>query len=161
LLVFLKCYHLLITKVKVKTMKRISVLLFIATYFFATSCGKEDEVGFTSLIGSWTYTTPDEKITVSFDIVGGDSELLKVTNQLIVVEGKEGRAEVQTEGITESNIGRIRINANDAELVKPYDIIFSNVSASDDFTVMNVEEVTYIFPWPQSNVLNNVQIKRK
>lgn len=122
---------------------------------------KEEEIGFTSLIGMWTYTTPDEKIKVEFDIVGGNPEILTVSNPKIFVEGQEGMAEVQIESITETTFGRIRINANDADLVRPYNITFTNLKASDDFSVIEVEEANYIFPWPDGNELANIEIVRR
>lgn len=132
----------------------------IAVFVLLFGCG-EDEAGFTSLIGSWTYTTPDEKIKVDFDIVGGNPEILAVTNQKIFVEGKEGKAEVQTELITETTFGRIRINANDADLVRPYNITFTNLKANADFSLIEVESATYIFPWPDEHELTNVKIMRR
>jgi len=135
------------------------ILIVATTLLFG--CSNDDKVGFTSLIGSWTYTTPDKKIKVEFDIVGGDKELLAVKNEKIFVDGQEGKAEVQTEAITETTIGRIRINANDADLVWPYNIAFKNLKASSDFSVIEVEETTYTFPWPDSNALTNTEITRR
>lgn len=122
---------------------------------------KDDEMGFTSLIGAWTYTTPDDKITVSFDIVGGTKELLAVSNQSIIVDGQPGKAEIETSEVTETTIGLIRINANDANLTFPYNITFNNLSVSPDFEVINVADATYTFPWPDINSLANIQIVRK
>lgn len=136
-------------------------LIGIVAITLLFGCGNEDEVGFTSLIGSWTYTTPDEKVKIEFDIVGGDTELFAVKNQKIFVEEQEGKAEVQTEAITETTIGRIRINANDADLVWPYNIAFKNLKASEDFSVIEVEEAIYTFPWPDSNTLTNIEITRR
>jgi len=133
-------------------------LIVVAVVLFGCS---EEEVGFTSLIGSWTYTTPDEKIKVEFDIVGGDTEILAVSNQKIFVEGQEGMAVAQTENVTETAFGRIRINANDASLVRPYNITFTNLKASADFSVIEVEEANYIFPWPDGNELTNIEIVRR
>lgn len=139
-------------------MKRGFYLIAILSLLFG--CG-EDEVGFTSLIGSWTYTTPDEKIKVEFDIVGGDPEILAVINQKIFVEGEEGAAAVQTEVVTETTFGRLRINANDANLVRPYNIIFTNLKANADFSLIEVESATYTFPWPDEHELTNVKIMRR
>ncbi|MEQ8364050.1 MAG: hypothetical protein RH948_14355 [Cyclobacteriaceae bacterium] len=134
-------------------------LIGVAAILFG--CSGDDEVGFTSLIGSWTYTTPDEKVKVDFDIVGGNPEILAVANQKIFIEGQEGKAEVQTASITETTFGRIRINANDADLDLPYSITFINLAASADFSVINVEEATYTFPWPDNNVLTEIEIVRR
>jgi len=139
-------------------------IVFIILIFLATSCSKDEDNGFTSLIGSWTYTTPDSKIKVTFVIVGGTSgtsDILEVQNQTIEVDGQEGNAEIQAEGITEKTFGKIRINANDASLTYPFDITFNDLSASDDFSVINVTDATYIWPWPDNNTLSNIQIVRK
>ncbi|MEQ8425108.1 MAG: hypothetical protein RIA63_10390 [Cyclobacteriaceae bacterium] len=136
-------------------------IVYIILVLLSTSCTKDEDNGFTSLIGSWTYTTPDSKIKVTFDIVGGTSSILAVQNQTIEVEGQEGKAEIQAEGITEKTFGKIRINANDAKLTYPFDITFNDLSASDDFSVINVTDATYIWPWPDNNMLSNIQIVRK
>ncbi|HOO09078.1 MAG TPA: hypothetical protein PKW06_03995 [Cyclobacteriaceae bacterium] len=138
----------------------------VGAYLWVTAallfgCGGEEDTGFTSLIGLWTYTTPDGKMKVEFDIVGGDKDLLAVKNQKIFVDGEEGRAEAQTEAITETTLGSLRINANDAGLVWPYSITFTNLSASDDFSTIKVEEAKYIFPWPDSNSLSQIEITRR
>ncbi|MFZ1808829.1 MAG: hypothetical protein WAU36_16480 [Cyclobacteriaceae bacterium] len=135
-------------------------IYLIAVAFMLFGCGDE-EVGFTSLIGAWTYTTPDEKIKVEFDIVGGNPDILAVANQKIFVEGQEGIAVVQTETVTETTFGRIRINANDADLDLPYNITFTNLAASTDFSSINVEEATYTFPWPDNNTLTEIEIVRR
>jgi len=138
-----------------------SGVYLIAVAALLLGCSEDDDAGFTSLIGSWTYTTPDEKIKAEFDIVGGDPEILAVTNQKIFVDGQEGMAVVQTEAVTETTFGRLRINANDADLDYPYDIIFLNLQASTDFSKIKVEEVNYIFPWPDGNELTNIEIVRR
>lgn len=145
-------------------MKITIVLIFVL--FLLGSCSKDDEVGFTSLIGSWTYTTPDNKIEVTFDIVGGSDEILNLKDQTIVVDGVEGKAEIQSENITETTIGRVRINANDASLVYAFNITFNKLSANTDFTEINVESASYTWPWsptagPTINALENIKIVRK
>ncbi len=143
-------------------MKRIpmrSFCLFLLVLMAA--CSKEEDPGFTSLLGSWQYTTPDEKIVVTFDIVGGTSDVLAIQKQTIVVDGREGRAEVQANDIQETSIGSVRINANDAALTFPYSITFNKLTPNEDFTAIRVEEATYIFPWPTSNPLSNIEIMRK
>lgn len=122
---------------------------------------KEEDPGFTSLIGSWIYTTPDNKIEVTFDIVGGTTEILVIQNQTIKVDGVEGRAELQTDKVTETTIGMIRINANDAILTYPYNIVFNKLKASEDFSTLAVEEAIYTFPWTVSQTLTEIEIVRK
>lgn len=137
------------------------VNVFLILLILVSGCGKDEEVGFTSLLGSWTYVTPDGKIKVTFDIMGGTTDLLAIQNQKIVVDGQEGRAEIQTENIEEKTIGSLRINANDVKLVSPYNIVFKKLSANADFTAIDVEEATYTFPYPTVNPLTNIKIVRK
>jgi len=134
--------------------------LFIVIVSLLAGC-KDEETGFTSLIGSWTYITPDEKMEVSFDIVGGDSELLVIQNQGIKIEGVEGKANIEFEDITETTIKFIRINANDAALIYPYNITFSDLSASVDFETIDVQSASYTFPWQNNITLSNIQIVRR
>ncbi|HRW98960.1 MAG TPA: hypothetical protein P5280_05695 [Cyclobacteriaceae bacterium] len=141
-------------------------ILIVVAVSFLISCGGDDDPGFTSLLGSWTYTTPDGKIKTTFDIVGGDTEILKFENQTIAVDGVDGRAEIQVENIAELSIGKVRVNANDVGLVYSFDITFNDLTASDDFTVINVATASYTWPWsattgPTTNQLENIQILRK
>lgn len=139
---------------------RMRVTFYLLFIVLMIGC-KEEEQGFTSLLGKWIYTTPDEKIEITFDITAGTSEILSVGNQTIKVEGVEGKAEIQTEVITETTIGMIRINANDKDLVYPYNIVFKNLSASTDFSAIEVEEAIYTFPWTDNITLNDIQIVRR
>ena len=139
-------------------MRKVFYLLFVL--LLAGGC-KEEDAGFSSLIGSWIYTTPDEKIEVTFDIVGGATQLLIVQNQTIKVDGVEGKAELQSDNVTETTIGMIRINANDAGLIFPYNIVFNNLNAKADFSTIEVEEAIYTFPWTTSNTLSDIEIVRK
>lgn len=134
--------------------------LVLVLFSFLIGC-KEEEVGFTSLIGEWKYTTPDEKIEITFDIVGGDTELLTIKNQTIKIEGSEGNANIQFSNVTETSIDLIRINANDAALIYPYNIAFNNLSASPDFATLDVESASYTFPWPNTINLSDIQIVRR
>ncbi len=56
------------------------------------SCGKDDP-GFSSLTGVWTYTTPDGKIGVDFELVKNGATWT-VVNQVIRVDGTAYNAEV-------------------------------------------------------------------
>lgn len=134
--------------------------------FLLMGCGGDDDPGFTSLLGSWTYTTPDGKIITTFDIVGGDTEVLAFENQTITVDGVDGRAEILVENVAETSVGKVRINANDVALVYSFNITFNDLSANDDFTVINVATASYTWPWsstsgPTANQLENIQILRK
>lgn len=136
------------------------ISLLIVVFSFLIGC-KEEEAGFSSLIGEWKYTTPDEKIEITFDIVGGDPELLTIKNQTIKIDGSDGNANIQFSNITETTIDLIRINANDAALIYPYYIAFNNLSASPDFTMIEVESASYTFPWQNTITLSDIQIVRR
>lgn len=132
----------------------------------AGSCSEDEETGFTSLIGAWKYETPDKKIIVEFDIAGGSTTILAIENPKIFVDGTEGKAFVQAEDITETTMSKLRINANDAALTYPFDIVFNELTASTDFKTINVKSATYIWPWspsagPTSNSLSEIQIVRR
>ncbi len=139
-------------------MKCLGFILILV--LFLAGC-KEEETGFTSLIGGWKYTTPDEKIEVTFDIVGGDTELLTIKNQTIKVDGEAGNANLQFSNITETTIDLIRINANDAALIYPYNIVFNNLTASPDFSSIAVESASYTFPWPGTITISDIEIVRR
>lgn len=125
---------------------------------FALGCSKDDDPGFTSALGSWTYTTPDESIKVNFDLTGGGTgEVLNIQNQVIFVNGTQGNAEKEIKNVDLPNIESIRINANDAKLVYSYYIIFKNLKVSEDFKSINVEEMSYTVPDGAGTSLNNIQ----
>lgn len=136
-------------------------IFYLSLVIFLLSGCQEKDPGFTSLIGSWKYSTPDDKIAVTFDIVGGSTELLVIQNQSIAVDGVDGKAELESDGVQETTIKSLRINANDPGLTYPYNILFTNLKASEDFSTLEAEMAAYTFPWTTSNTLTNIQIVRK
>jgi hypothetical protein len=124
------------------------------------SCGKDDDPQFTSAEGSWTYTTPDGKIGVDFDLkLTGTT--WTVTNQVIRVDGTTYKAEVQASGVNPPAIGSIRINANDALAVYAYYLLLVDATVSDDFKEIRVPGATYTWPHTKTNQLTNVVVSRK
>lgn len=125
------------------------------------SCGeKNDDPGFTSAEGTWTYNTPDGKIGVDFELKLNGSTW-SVVNQVIRVDGEKYNAEVQANGIAPPAIGSIRINANDSKAVYAYFILFPNAEVSGDFKEIKVPGVTYTWPHNKTNQLTDVIITRK
>lgn len=125
-------------------------------------CSKHKDAGptFTSLEGSWTYTTPDNKINVTFDLVkSGDT--LDLKNPSIKVDGTTGNAYAEIASSSATVIDRIAINANDAKLAVPYNIIAQTGAASTDFKTITFATAVYSWPWGTDNHLTSVEVKRK
>lgn len=136
-------------------------MVFLALIVLLGSCGgNEDDPGFTSAAGVWTYETPDGKIGVDFELKQ-DGTTWSVINQVIRVEGESYRAEVQAGAIEPPDIGSIRINANDSKAVYAYFILFSGGEVSADFKEIRGSDATYTWPHNKSNQLTDVIITRK
>lgn len=136
--------------------------LVVLSMAIVSGCGK-DSVGptYASAEGMWTYTTPDNAISVTFELkvmAGGSLEIL---NPAIVVGGTPGIAAGQLTGISLPTIGMIRINANDVGLVQPYAITFNTCSVSADFKTIGVLAAEYTYPWGTLKPLTNITIVRK
>lgn len=139
-------------------MKRIIIASLLLV---ALACSKDKDPGFTSAEGKWKYTTPDSKIAVTFELVKTPSGGLSVTTQTIKVDGVAFESASLIDGVSLPNISTIRINANDAKAVYPYNIIFKNGVVSSDFTKIEVPDATYTFPWPTVQALKTVIIERQ
>ena len=111
--------------------------------------------------GRWTYTTPDNSISVEFDLKSTASGSVEILNPVIVVLGTTGVAAAQMTDINVPSIGTIRINANDSDLVHPFSITFTNCTLSSDFTKILVVEAEYTYPWGFLKKLSNINIIRK
>jgi hypothetical protein len=123
------------------------------------ACGSDDPE-FSSAAGVWTYTTPDGKVGVDFELVKNGSTWT-ATNQVIRLEGTAYKAEIQGSGLTDTAIGSIRINANDTKAVYAYFMLFSGGTISGDFKEIKVPDATYTWPHNKTNVLTDVTISRK
>ncbi len=137
---------------------RISLLLIAVSCLWC--CSDNDNDALTSAVGQWTYTTPDGKIGVTFELVGGATEVWDVQNQVIFVDGVQGKANKEISNTTLSTIGKIRINANDVALVSAFNINFEELTIRDDFTAIDVKKATYSWPIGTLNTLNDIVISR-
>ncbi len=140
---------------------RISFILLALLLF---RCGSDDP-GFTSAVGDWTYTTPGGEIVVEFSLAGGDTEVLEVKDPkiLVLIDGalKEGKAESQMVNVNLPSIESLRVNANDVDLVFPYNVRFENLTVGGDFTKIQVTDASFTYPWGTINILENIEIVRK
>jgi hypothetical protein len=134
-------------------------LLVVFVWISLISC-KDKDPGFSSPEGSWSYTTPDGTIAVTFDVVASSSGF-DVQNQTIKVNGVDARAEKTVTAFTSTTFQKIRINANDSKVVYPYDINFNNGIVSGDFQTLQAANVTYVYPWGTTQSLTSVSIARK
>ena len=75
---------------------------------------KDKDPGLTSPEGKWTYTTPDSKIAVTFEVIKTTSGEFDIQNQTMKINGISANAEKEVVGFTSTSITKIRINANDA-----------------------------------------------
>jgi hypothetical protein len=123
------------------------------------SCGKDDP-GFTSAAGTWTYTTPDGKIGIDFELKQ-DGTTWSVINEVIHVDGTTYKAAVQASGINPPAIGSIRINANDSKAIYAYFLLTTGGEVSGDFKEIKVPGVTYTWPHNQTNQLTDIVVSRK
>lgn len=134
-------------------------IILLSLVVLMGSCG-EDDPEFTSAAGIWTYTTPDEKIGVDFELkLTGTT--WSVVNQVIRVEGTEFNAEIQAGGIAPPAIGSIRINANDSQAIYSYFLLLAGGEVSGDFKEIRVPDATYTWPHNKTNQLTDVVIVRK
>jgi hypothetical protein len=133
-------------------------LLFIG--LLAVAGCKDKDPGLTSPEGKWTYTTPDKKIAVTFEVIKEPSGEFDIQNQTMKINDIPANAEKEVIGFTSTSITRIRINANDAKAVYPFNIVFSNAVISGDFKQISVPTATYTYPWGTTVNLTDITIQR-
>jgi hypothetical protein len=136
-----------------------NLLLFILL-ILAAGCSKHKDPGFTSAEGKWTYATPDAKIAVTFDLVKNSSGGLDIQNQTIKIDGTLYQSVSQITGVILPSIQKIRINANDAKIVYPYNIEFNTGTVSGDFKTITFSTATYTWPYPTVLNLTTVKVTR-
>ncbi len=139
---------------------RISIVLLVLLAGLA-GCGNTPPAPSpTTPDGTWSYKTPDNSISVDFELktMGGT---LAIVNPAIAVSGTSGEAAGQLTDVALPAIGMIRINANDAGLIQPYSITFNMCSVSTDFKSISVVDVEYTYPWGTIKTLTNIVIRRK
>ena len=125
----------------------------------AIACG-EDDPGFESAEGKWTYNTPDGKIGVDFELINGPMGW-EVVNQEIRVDGVTYNAEIQVTGINPPTLQFIRINANDSKAVYGYNIVLNDGTLNGINTLIVVPAATYTWPHDKTNTLKDISISRK
>lgn len=135
---------------------------FFIVLLFLTACSKDTPApSFTSADGVWTYKTPDNNISVDFELKTTGGVLGIVNPATIKVGGTQGVAAALMSGVALPAIGEIRINANDAGLVQPYSITFSSCSVNSTYTQITAIDVAYTYPWGTTNTLSNIILFRK
>ncbi len=139
-------------------MRLSKLFLTVVIVVWISSCSKSSS-GPTSAEGNWTYTTPDNKISVSFALVKNSSGSLDIQNSALKIEGVAYNSAAQISGVALPVIGSIRINANDAKAIYPYDIQFTNGSVSSDFKKINVPDAEYTYSGG-SNTLKAIVVGR-
>jgi hypothetical protein len=139
-------------------MKGASVACLIVLLSFA-DCNKSSS-GPSSAEGKWTYATPDNKITVTFDLVKSASGSIEVQNQTMKIDGIACESVVQTTGVNLPDIESMRFSANDSKVTYPYYIKFLNARVSSDFKRIDVPNGEYTFPWGTIRTLTSVAIVR-
>ena len=135
-------------------------ILFSILLILAAGCSKHKDPGFSSPEGKWTYSTPDSKIAVTFELIKNSSGTLEIQNQTIKVDGTAYLSVSQLAGVSLPSIQRIRINANDAKAVYNYNIDFITGTVSGDFKTITFVNATYSWPWGTVNNLTSVSITR-
>jgi hypothetical protein len=139
-------------------MKRIRIAILL---LFALACSKDKDPGFSSAEGKWKYATPDGKIVITFELAKTPAGGLAITTQTIKVDGVSFESASLIDGVSLPNIGTLKINANDAKAVYPYNIIFKNGVVNNDFTKIEAPDASYTFPWPTVKPLKTVVIERQ
>lgn len=138
---------------------RAGTILLVALVALLGSC-KDDDPKFSSAEGTWTYTTPDSKIGVEFELKQNGTQW-DVINPLIIVDGTRAEAAVVASNVEPPAIGSIRINANDTKITYAYFILFSELEVSGDFKEIKGPGATYTWPYDKTNNLTDVTITRK
>jgi hypothetical protein len=134
-------------------------ILLLLIGLIILGCSKHKDPGFTSAEGKWTYTTPDSKIGVTFELVKNGSGL-DIQNQTIKVDAVAYQSAGQITGVSLPAIQLVRINANDSKAVFNYNIEFDNGTVSSDFKIISVATATYTWPWGTTNTLTAIKITR-
>jgi hypothetical protein len=133
--------------------------LFLLFCVLIMSCGDKDPAP-TTLESKWSYTTPDLKMVVTFEVVRKSDDDFDIKNQTLTVDNVLANAEKEVVAFTRTTIEKIRINANDSKVVYPYNIEFKNATVSTDFKTITVPFATYTYPWGTTNNLTNITLER-
>jgi hypothetical protein len=131
------------------------ILLFCVVLW---SCNDKDPAP-ESPESKWSYTTPDLKMTVTFEVVRMNDNAYDVKSLTMTIDNVLFNSEKEVVGFTKTSIEKLRINANDAKAVYPYNIEFKNATISADFKTISVPFATYTYPWGTTNNLTNITIE--
>jgi hypothetical protein len=135
--------------------------IYIAVLILTMACSKHKDPGFSSAEGKWGYTTVDGKIAVTFVLAKSSAGVLTIQSQTITVDGTLYNSASQMTDVSLPAIEKIRINANDAKAVYPFEIIFNKCTVSADFKTISFTSGSYTFPYPMSNNLTVLKISRQ
>ena len=135
--------------------------LFFIFVLIAGCTPKHTDPGFVTVEGKWTYTTPDSKVSVNFDLKRLPSGDLAVQNYTIKLDGTSYQAAAELTGVALPAIQKIRVNANDSHAVFPYNIEFNTCTVSTDFKTIAADSATYTWPWGTTNTLTSIKIVRR
>jgi hypothetical protein len=138
---------------------RTASVLFVALIVLLNACKKDDDPTFTSAEGDWTYTTPDGAISVDFTIVKNGTDF-EVNGKAMRVDNQDCKYVLQATNVTATNIGSVRINANDTKVTYAYFILFVDATVGDDFKEIKVPRATYTWPHDKTNELTDIIISR-
>ena len=137
-------------------------ILIVAAAALVLGCGSSSPSPvFTSVDGTWTYTTPDKTISVDFELKTTSGGTLEILTSTIKVNNVQGQAAGQLNGVSLPNINEIKVNANDVGLVYPYYISFVNCTVNAGFTQITTTGTEYTYPWGTTKSLTSVTITRK
>ncbi len=133
-------------------------LVFILSISILFSC-KKDDPGPSSAEGKWTYTTPDSKMAVDFELVKSVNGY-KIQNAKLTVDGVVTEAVVMPDEIPSQSFSALRFSANDAKLIYGYYLLFSSSVIASDFSKIEVASSEYTFPWGTTKKLSAIVIVR-
>lgn len=140
---------------------RIVVLMMLVIGVLA-GCAKDTPAPvFSSPDGTWTYTTPDSKISVDFELKTNSSNVLEILNCTIKVNNVSGEAAGTMSDISLPDVNEIKINANDIVLTYAYYIAFINCTFNAGFTQIAAANAEYTDSKSTTNTLSGVTITRK
>jgi len=124
------------------------------------SCKKDDkDPGFSSAEGKWTYSTPDSKMSITFELAKSANGY-KVQNAKLMVDGTAAETVTIPGEIASPAFSTLRFSANDAKLVYDYSLTFNTATINSDFTEIEVSSAEYTFPWGTTNKLSGIIIIR-
>jgi hypothetical protein len=142
-----------------QVMKLLSLWILLVSVLAFSSCKKEEDPKPSSAEGKWTYTTPDGKMKVEFELVK-TTDGLSVQNSKLTVDGTLAQTVTIPDNVATPTFTTLRFSANDAKLIYGYYILFTNGTISSDFSQIQVTSAEYTFPWGTTKKLSAIVIVR-